>query len=224
MERLVHPRLDRFSATYAAAVETRRGRQFEYRLRRADGQYRWVLSAGTPRYTTDGVLTGSIGILTDITDVKRNQERMLASQKLESLGVLASGVAHDFNNLLGCILADADLAIMELDAGSPAREGLERIETVAIRASEIVRQMMAYAGQEKKDFESTDIAGWSTRCSIFCAYPFPRMAPCASIFRAICRRAGQLRPDPAGRDEPDPERGGGAGRTGWDHQHQRSAH
>ncbi len=156
---LVHPEdLDRFSATYAAAVETHRGRQFEYRLRRADGQYRWVLSTGTPRYTADGVLTGSIGILTDITDVKRNQERMLASQKLESLGVLASGVAHDFNNLLGCILADADLAIMELDADSPAREGLERIETVAIRASEIVRQMMAYAGQEKKDFESIDIA------------------------------------------------------------------
>ena len=92
---------------------------------------------------------GFIGLMADITDLKRNQERMLAHQKLESLGVLAQGVAHDVNNLLGTILSEADLALSELPEDSPVQGSLERIKSVAIRDSEIVTLLGAYAGSGK---------------------------------------------------------------------------
>jgi PAS domain S-box-containing protein len=56
--------------TYMAAFAERRGFEMEYRLRRADGQYRWVLDRGTPRYAPDGRFVGYIGSCVDITDKK----------------------------------------------------------------------------------------------------------------------------------------------------------
>ena len=106
----VHPDdRDRCLASYSSAFDARRSFQKECRLRRADGEYRWVLTTGAPRFESDGAFAGYVGSCTDITDVKRAQEEALARQKLESLGVLAGGIAHDFNNLLGSILANSEL-------------------------------------------------------------------------------------------------------------------
>jgi PAS domain S-box-containing protein len=155
----VHPDdVDRCLATYAAAFDRREEFQIEYRMRRADGEYGWLLDKGRPRYAADGTFEGYIGSCTDITELKRSQEQILAVQKLESLGVLAGGVAHDFSNFLGCILADADITLSELDTDSPARGGLERIEAVAVRASQIVRQIISYTGEEQQGFETVDIS------------------------------------------------------------------
>jgi CheY-like chemotaxis protein len=81
---------------------------------------------------------------------------VFARQKWESLGVLAGGIAHDFNNLLGSILAEAELADEELAEGLPATEELNRIKAVAIRASEIVRELMIYSGQDRAILEPVD--------------------------------------------------------------------
>ena len=68
-------------------------------------------------------------------------------QKLESMGVLARGVAHDFNNLLTAILGEAGLARLEAAPGSPVHAGLQNIEKISLRAAELCRQMLVYAGQ-----------------------------------------------------------------------------
>ena len=72
-------------------------------------------------------------------------------QKLESLGVLTGGIAHDFNNLLGSILAEAELAELEASTGSSPGEQIQRIKAVAIRAAEIVRELMIYSGQDQAE-------------------------------------------------------------------------
>jgi two-component system cell cycle sensor histidine kinase/response regulator CckA len=102
-----------------------------------------------------------IGI--DITAAKRAQaereqmhSRLLQTQKLESLGVLAGGIAHDFNNLLTGILGNAGLALLRLDASSPARECIQRVISASERAAELTRQMLAYAG--KASFEIRPIS------------------------------------------------------------------
>ncbi len=155
----VHPEdRDSCHAAYSAAFDARSSYQKECRLRRADGEYRWVLTTGVPRFESNGAFAGLVGSCTDITDVKRNQEEALARQKLESLGVLAGGIAHDFNNLLGGILATSELVLSELSVDSPAYSGVESIKKVADRAAEIVRQMMAYAGQESTVFEPLELS------------------------------------------------------------------
>jgi PAS domain S-box-containing protein len=131
--------------------------QISFRIRRADGEYRWVLANGAPRFVGD-VYVGHIGIATDITELKQSQEQLQAAQKLESLGVLAGGIAHDFNNLLGGIHSEAELVEMDLAIGSAAREEIQRIKTAAIRGSEIVRELMVYAGETQKDInEAVDV-------------------------------------------------------------------
>ena len=117
----------------------------EYRVRRADGEYRWMLDTATPRFLPNGAFAGHVGIAVDITELKQHQERIMAAQKLESLGVLISGVAHNFNNLMGAIIAEADLALSELPAGAATHGNVERISAVAIRAANIVSLLTAYA-------------------------------------------------------------------------------
>ena len=145
-------------ASYSSAFDARSSYQKECRLERADGEYRWVLTTGAPRFEAGGAFAGYVGSCTDITDVKRAQDEALARQKLEGLGVLAGGIAHDFNNLLGSILATSELVMSELPDNSPAHDGVESIKKVADRAAEIVRQMMAYAGQENAVFEPLDLS------------------------------------------------------------------
>jgi PAS domain S-box-containing protein len=80
------------------------------------------------------------------------------AQKLESLGVLAGGIAHDFNNLLVGILGNASLALMDLDETSPVREAVHDIETTALRAAELTRQMLAYSGRGRFVIKPIDLS------------------------------------------------------------------
>jgi PAS domain S-box-containing protein len=155
----VHPAdVDRCIAVYHSSFDARRHFRMEYRVRRADGEYRWLLDNGVPRFERGGFFAGYIGSCVDITDLKRTQEEALARQKLESLGVMTGGVAHDFNNLLGSILSLAELAETELAGGSSPEEEIGRIKAVAIRASEIVRELMVYSGQDKASLEPVDVS------------------------------------------------------------------
>src|SRR5205085_1719586 len=81
-------------------------------------------------------------------DERRKFEAKLQhAQKLESLGVLAGGIAHDFNNLLTGVLGNASLALLDLPAESPSRYWIQQIETAALRAADLTKQMLAYAGK-----------------------------------------------------------------------------
>jgi len=146
----VHPEdVDHCLTTYRTSFDARQKFEMEYRLRRSDGEYRWLLDTGVPRFTPAGEFAGYIGSCVDMTEFKRSHEQRLVTQKMESLGALAAGVAHDFNNLLGSILVESDLALSEVPPGSESRTHIERISGVAVRASEIVDLLMAYAGTKE---------------------------------------------------------------------------
>ncbi|MGE0039663.1 MAG: ATP-binding protein [Vicinamibacterales bacterium] len=76
------------------------------------------------------------------------ERRLLDTQKLESLGVLAGGIAHDFNNLLTAVLGNASLA-RTADTRAGADGPLAQIEVAARRAADLCRQMLAYAGRAR---------------------------------------------------------------------------
>ncbi len=83
----------------------------------------------------------------EVTERKQLEQQMQHAQKLESLGVLAGGIAHDFNNLLVGILGNASLALMDIDEASPLHELVKDIETTALRAADLTKQMLAYSGR-----------------------------------------------------------------------------
>jgi PAS domain S-box-containing protein len=155
----VHPdERERCLAHFVSLTGSRGECILEYRLRRADGEYRTMMCRGVPRFEPGGTFVGYIGSVIDITELKRNQEEAIAREKLESLGVLAAGIAHDFNNLLASILANSQLLTSELNENAPGQECVARIQAVAKRGAEIVRQLSVYAGQENNVFELVDLA------------------------------------------------------------------
>ena len=66
--------------TYTAAFEARQAFQMEYRLRRFDGQYRWILDSGMPHFEADGAFDGYIGSCIDITEQKRAERELQANE------------------------------------------------------------------------------------------------------------------------------------------------
>jgi PAS domain S-box-containing protein len=132
----------------------------ELRFSTRSGELRWMeFFAHLTLGPADQVL-GISGTLIDINDRKAAdaerkalEHKLLETQKLESLGVLAGGIAHDFNNLLMAILGNAELALLDLPAQAPARTSVARIELAARRAAELTNQMLAYAGKGRMVIE-----------------------------------------------------------------------
>ena len=133
--------------------------QLQKRYVRKNGEIIWIkLTASVLHDQRDETLYG-LGMIEDMTEIRRTQEETLARQKLESLGVLAGGIAHDFNNLLGGILAEAELVEADLPPYSFPVEEIQRIKQSALRGSEIVRELMIYAGQNQTVlFEAVDVS------------------------------------------------------------------
>jgi two-component system cell cycle sensor histidine kinase/response regulator CckA len=95
-----------------------------------------------------------VGVTWDITEMRRLREerlmlehRMQEGQKLESLGVLAGGIAHDFNNLLMTIMGNASLLHQEVGHHPGTALHVRQIEEASRRASDLCKQMLAYAGK-----------------------------------------------------------------------------
>jgi PAS domain S-box-containing protein len=63
-------------ADFTKAVERRERFWAEYRMRRADGEYRWILDTGTPRFNSDGQYAGYIGSCLDVTDARQDREAL----------------------------------------------------------------------------------------------------------------------------------------------------
>lgn len=155
----VHPDdLERTVAGYRSNFEARRPCHLEYRLRRADGEYRWVVCSGAPQFASDGTFTGYVGTCIDTTDLKRAREEKFDQERGDSLRVLTGGIAHDFNNLLGGILVETELAETEIAEGISPVAGIRRIRAVATRAAEIVRELMIYSGQDKATLEPVNLS------------------------------------------------------------------
>ncbi|HEY6344111.1 MAG TPA: PAS domain-containing protein [Bryobacteraceae bacterium] len=134
------------------------GHSMDYQIAHPEGDWRTISCTWEVVQDEEGLADRMFGTCQDVTDLRRRQEEDLARQKLESVGTLASGIAHDFNNLLGGVLAQAELAMGEVAAGSRPEDALKGIRNVALRGSEIVRQLMIYAGKENPAVELVDFS------------------------------------------------------------------
>jgi PAS domain S-box-containing protein len=140
--------------------------EVEFRLRAKSGEWKWILDRGkvVVRCPATGTPWRIAGTHTDITARKLAEQeneklnrKMLETQKLESLGVLAGGIAHDFNNLLTVILGNVSLSRIEPGISAEEKTRLATIATAAKRAADLCRQLLAYAGKGAFVIERLDL-------------------------------------------------------------------
>ena len=142
------------------AVEHSASLHAEVTIKRAHGEGRIIEFWGTAlNRSDDGVLRQAAGVFRDVTDARVMERRMLNSQKLGSLGVMAGGIAHDFNNLLTAIIGNAELGMFGLAEDSPAARAISEIERAAQRAAELCQHLLAYAGESVPRREVIDLVG-----------------------------------------------------------------
>ena len=132
-----------------------RGEKFsntEIPARRCDGSEVILAFSGAPLTDAGGNVVAMMAIVVDISDAKRaemalrkSEEQLRQSQKMEAVGKLAGGVAHDFNNLLSVITGYTELLLLKLDGKNPARRELEEIHRAGERAATLTGQLLAFS-------------------------------------------------------------------------------
>jgi two-component system sensor kinase FixL len=107
----VHPAdLDNLLATYTSAFDECLPFHMEYRLQRADAEYRWVLDSGVPRFAADGAFLGYIGSCFDITERRQAEDALHQSQQRYALATAAGSVGvWDWNLETNAIYVDPEL-------------------------------------------------------------------------------------------------------------------
>lgn len=128
---------------------------FECRIRRTDGEIRWIWVAGCHLPEILGQERRMAGIIQDVTDRKKaeaEKEKLHAqltqAQKMESVGRLAGGVAHDYNNMLGVILGYTEMALEKVAPEEPLHTDLKEILKATNRSSDITRQLLAFSRRQ----------------------------------------------------------------------------
>ncbi|MGI8923513.1 MAG: PAS domain S-box protein [Fimbriimonadales bacterium] len=132
---------------------------FETVRQRKDGSLVDVSLTISPIRDAAGMVIGASEVARDITQRKRDEMALLQMQKLESVGVFAGGIAHDFNNLLTGILGASSLVSEMPDVPDDARPLLEHVSNACLRAADLTRQILAYAGRGRFIVESLDLSG-----------------------------------------------------------------
>jgi two-component system cell cycle sensor histidine kinase/response regulator CckA len=117
----------------------------EIKNRRKDGTIYDEQMTITPVRSMDGRIAHFIAIKLDVSERHEMEEKILRSQRMESIGLLAGGVAHDLNNILAPIMMGVELLkSTELDRSS-ANELLDGLLTNCERGAGIIRQVLTFA-------------------------------------------------------------------------------
>ena len=105
----------------------------------------------------NGTVVSIVEVGRDITEMKRMEERLLQSHKMEAVGRLAGGVAHDFNNLLTVIMGYSEHLLSRLGADDPHRKEVEEIRKAGNRAAALTRQLLAFSRRQVLQPEVLDL-------------------------------------------------------------------
>ena len=165
----VHPDdLEACLASYVAAFDARVPFRLEYRLRRFDGEYRWVLDLGTPRYDSTAQFLGYIGCCFDITD-RRQAEQALGEahaeinrvSRLAALGEFAAALSHELRQPLTAILMNAGTTLDQLEKTpldhQAMKEGLDDLVDAGHRAEAVIQRNRELFRHQRVQTSALDI-------------------------------------------------------------------
>jgi PAS domain S-box-containing protein len=147
----------------ARVLATGEAASWEASERAADGEptFYWCTMGPIRR---DGVITGAVLLARDITEKKKADAQLIASDRMASVGILAAGVAHEINNPLAAVMANLEVTVMELkhqgqhlvvppdieDALNDARDAADRIRA-------IVRDLRLFSRSQEDEVTAVDV-------------------------------------------------------------------
>ena len=127
----------------------------DHRALLPDGTERVIQGRGEILRNEQGHPVKMFGTVQDITEarraqdaLRRSEEQLRQSQKMEAVGRLAGGVAHDFNNILTVITGYCGLMLQRLERQHPMRKHAEEIGRAAERASALTHQLLAFSRKQ----------------------------------------------------------------------------
>lgn len=129
-----------------------------------DGSTCWLNTRSMVLTSSDGEVTGILGISADITrehlageEIRRLKEELVKARRMEQVGTLTAGIAHDFNNLLSVITGYAELMQLGLAADSGQREHVSRILSAGRRAAKLSGKLLAFSRNQAAQARSIDL-------------------------------------------------------------------
>ena len=136
----IHPDdRDGYIAAYIDAFERHAPFEAQVRLRRADGEYRWLSSTGAPRLRPDGTFLGHVGCSVDVTDIKQSEAALREADRRKDDFLAMLG--HELRNPLAGIVTGAQvLKLIDLPASAREMQGV--ISRQASHMSQIVDDLL----------------------------------------------------------------------------------
>ena len=116
-----------------------------HRIIREDGAIRWILARGRTELDANGHPSRMIGGSLDVTQQHELEQQLRHAQRLDAVGHLTAGVAHNFNNMLTVVTGTLEILAMRITDQN--RRLIDDAHAAALRAAEMVRQLMTFTGQ-----------------------------------------------------------------------------
>lgn len=130
----------------------------EYRFRRKDGTWMWLLSRGKiVTLDKSGKPIRFMGTHSDITELKQTERALRRAQKMEAVGQLTGGIAHDFNNILAIIIGNLNLIEVEIKTDEKNQKRISAAHKAALRAADLTRQLLGFSSRKAENAAVTDI-------------------------------------------------------------------
>ena len=143
----IHGRKSR--CEWCAHDRVMKGARVQTEIQKPEKQEFFLVSHSPVRHD-DGTVS-KLTIYRDVSAVKKLETHLQQSQKMEAIGTLAGGIAHDFNNMLSPIIGYTEILQDEIAPESQQHEYLDEIFQASVRASDLVKQILAFSRQHGTD-------------------------------------------------------------------------
>lgn len=132
-------------------------KDISYQIKTKSGKVLDILLAAVAEVDEDGDIIRSMAVLTDVTERKDVERRLVQSQKMESVGQLTGGLAHDFNNILGVVMGNLQLIERSVADDDKLTKRVTSALKAVDRGAELTRRLLAFSRRQKLETSTIEV-------------------------------------------------------------------